>query len=114
MTGAASTVWSLTSSSNGGFQPTRSSVSPTGNNGPALPNAITPFPNAYITDVCPLSDAKFGEDKILDDPVEMSNERGTVSFATSGPNARGSQMFVNLGDNAQLDEQGFAPFAVVS
>ena len=49
---------------------------------------------------------KFGDNKIKDDPVKVSNKRGTISFATSGPHARGSQMFVNLGDNADLDGQG--------
>lgn len=57
--------------------------------------------------------SRFGDQKIKDDPVQTSNRKGTVSFATSGPNARGSQMFVNLADNTSLDEQGFAPFAVV-
>ena len=49
---------------------------------------------------------KFGDNKIRDDPVTVSNGEGTVSFATSGPNARGSQMFINFGDNRDLDGQG--------
>jgi peptidyl-prolyl cis-trans isomerase A (cyclophilin A) len=57
--------------------------------------------------------SRFGDNKIKDDPVKTSNKKGTISFATSGANARGSQMFVNLADNASLDGQGFAPFAVV-
>ena len=51
--------------------------------------------------------AKFGDNKIRDDPVLQSNQAGTVSFATSGPNARGSQMFINLNDNESLDDQGY-------
>ena len=53
---------------------------------------------------------KFGENKIKDDPVRQSNLTGTVTFATSGPDCRGSQIFVNVADNDGLDEQGFAPF----
>ena len=56
---------------------------------------------------------KWGENKIKDDPVTQSNTRGMLSFATSGPDARGSQIFINYGDNSSLDEQGFAPFARV-
>ena len=57
----------------------------------------------------PVAYKRFGDNKIPDDPVKHSNLRGTISFATSGPNARGSQMFVNLGDNDGLDEQGCKP-----
>jgi peptidyl-prolyl cis-trans isomerase A (cyclophilin A) len=46
---------------------------------------------------------------IADDPIKVSNGRGTVAFAHAGTNTRTTQLFVNLANNARLDRLGFAP-----
>lgn len=58
---------------------------------------------------------KWSNATIMDDPpAGKSNLPGTICFAKTGrPNSRSTQMFVNLGNNAGLDGQGFTPFGKV-
>jgi peptidyl-prolyl cis-trans isomerase A (cyclophilin A) len=62
----------------------------------------------------PKISARWREARIQDDPVQQSNKRGYVTYAMAGPNTRTSQIFINFGDNAALDRQGFSPFGRVT
>jgi peptidyl-prolyl cis-trans isomerase A (cyclophilin A) len=62
----------------------------------------------------PAVSAKWRDANIADDPVKGSNTRGTITFATAGPNTRTTQLFINFGDNTGLDGQGFSPFGKVT
>uniref|UniRef100_A0A7S2DKL8 peptidylprolyl isomerase n=1 Tax=Octactis speculum TaxID=3111310 RepID=A0A7S2DKL8_9STRA len=57
--------------------------------------------------------AEWRDKKIKDDPVVKSNERGTITFATSGTDSRTTQVFINFVDNTNLDGMGFSPFGKV-
>ena len=61
----------------------------------------------------PKISAPWRDARIADDPVKQSNKRGFITYAMAGPNTRTSQVFINFGDNASLDGQGFSPFGRV-
>jgi peptidyl-prolyl cis-trans isomerase A (cyclophilin A) len=61
----------------------------------------------------PKISAPWREAQLRDDPVKQSNKRGYITYAMAGPNTRTSQVFINFGDNASLDSQGFSPFGRV-
>lgn len=62
----------------------------------------------------PSVNAAWQKASIKDDPVTQSNHTGFLTFATSGPNSRTTQLFLSLGENASLDSQGFSPFGQVT
>ena len=51
----------------------------------------------------PKVDKIWGDMGVKDEPVKLSNTKGTISFARSGPNTRSNQLFINLVDNTRLD-----------
>src|SRR5688572_8355080 len=55
----------------------------------------------------------WSEAGIPDEPVLQPNARGTIVFATAGPNTRSNQLFINLADNTRLDGMGFSPIGRV-
>lgn len=57
--------------------------------------------------------AVWANKNLRDDKVTQSNTRGMVTYAMAGPNTRTTQVFINFGNNASLDSQGFAPFGKV-
>ena len=62
----------------------------------------------------PTVQKKWRDNPIKDDPVTVSNVRGSVCYATAGADTRTTQMFINLGNNSRLDKMGFAPFGKIT
>ena len=57
---------------------------------------------------------------IPDEPVLLSNKKGTISFARSGKDSRGIDLYINLADNIRLHTldysgvKGFPAFGIVT
>lgn len=52
--------------------------------------------------------------KFADEPLKISNKRGTLAFAHNGPHTRSTQVFISLRDNSSLDKQSFVPFGRIT
>lgn len=61
----------------------------------------------------PKMTAQYTNKNLRDEPKRESNTKGKITFATSGPNSRTTQLFINYGDNSNLDAMGFTPFGEV-
>jgi peptidyl-prolyl cis-trans isomerase A (cyclophilin A) len=69
----------------------------------------------------PAKQTKWREKPLGVEPVTQSNTRGMISYAMMGSGAqpkqttnnRTTQMFINFGDNSNLDPMGFAPIGKV-
>ena len=65
--------------------------------------------------------AKWKDKGLPEEPVKQSNTRGMISFAMAGGapqprmtnKTRTTQLFINFGDNSNLDNMGFAPVGKV-
>jgi len=85
------------------------------------------YDSMYVHRVIPGGIAQFGfyrdpqinavwlKKPVGDDPmIGNSNKRGTITFAHSGMNTRTAQVFINLSDNPQFDDDKFVPFGTVT
>lgn len=63
----------------------------------------------------PKVSAVWSDANIPPDPPKQSNTRGMLTYAMAGsPTTRSTQLFINYGNNAGLDAQGFAPICKVT
>lgn len=61
----------------------------------------------------PKQGALFRDLKFADDPLKLSNKKGTLAFAQNGPNTRSVQVFINLRDNSAVLDRSFPAFGKI-
>ena len=77
----------------------------------AIPNFMVQFGIHGTPEIA----AVWREARLPVDKVTQSNKRGFITYAMGGsPDTRTTQMFINFGDNTNLDAMGFAPFGQVT
>ena len=69
-----------------------------------VPNFIAQFGIAGEPDVA----AVWRDERMAADPEHGSNTRGTIGYAMVTPDARTTQLYINVADNLRNDHQGFA------
>ena len=63
----------------------------------------------------PKVSAAWGHANLPPDKPKQSNTRGMLTYAMAGrPDTRSTQVFINYGDNTNLDAMGFAPICKVT
>ena len=76
--------------------------------------AISGFMVQFGIHADPAVSAMWRNARIGVDPVKESNKPMYITYAMGGtPDTRTTQVFINFGNNAQLDKMGFAPFGQV-
>lgn len=76
--------------------------------------AISGFMVQFGIHADPAVSAVWRNARIGVDPVKESNKPMYITYAMGGtPDTRTTQVFINFGNNAQLDKMGFAPFGQV-
>lgn len=76
--------------------------------------AISGFMVQFGINGDPAVSAAWRSARIGVDPVKQSNKSMYITFAMGGsPDTRTTQVFINYGNNANLDAMGFAPFGEV-
>jgi peptidyl-prolyl cis-trans isomerase A (cyclophilin A) len=77
--------------------------------------AISGFMVQFGIHADPAVSAVWRNARIGVDPVKESNKPMYITYAMGGtPDTRTTQVFINFGNNAQLDKMGFAPFGQVT
>lgn len=76
--------------------------------------AISGFMVQFGIHADPAVSAAWRNARIGVDPVKESNKPMYITYAMgASPDTRTTQVFINFGNNAQLDKMGFAPFGQV-